>query len=203
MIRLVSEEIIFTHSKSVIVRSSLMGRRKIMKLLLKKWKWILVCLSAIICAFVTFEFVSQNNQTRIVKHIPDDSTIKIVGDYLKISDLMKAPYILEGTVTHITQPFDYGGIPFVKITFQISDTLYAQSKLDQTVTLLREQEMFTPLKKDHQYILYLYDYEGPIASNVKMICGGNLGAYEIVQGEAHSSLKTVEDYKRDIKNALQ
>ena len=51
-----------------------------MKLVLKKWKILIVCFVAIVFAFMTFIFYSYNNQVTIVKHIPDNSTEKIVGD---------------------------------------------------------------------------------------------------------------------------
>ena len=174
-----------------------------MKLVLKKWKILIVCFVAIVFAFMTFIFYSYNNQVTIVKHIPDNSTAKIVGDYLDEDDLIKAPYILEGTVTNISPSFEYGGIPFVKITFHITDILHSQSELKDNITILREQEMFTPLEKNHQYILYLYDYEGPIASQVKMICGGNLGAYEIVKEEVTNASQSIEEYKQEVKKALK
>lgn len=174
-----------------------------MRTLIKNWKVVSVCLIAIVFAFIMFIFCLHRDQVTVVKHIPDYSTAKIVGDYLEEDDLIKAPYILEGTVTDITSSFEYNGISFVKITFHINDVLYSQSELNDSVTILREQEMFTPLEKNHQYILYLYDYEGPIASHVKMICGGNLGAYEIVQGEETNVNQEVDKYKQDIKKALK
>ena len=139
----------------------------------------------------------------MVKHIPDYSSVKVVGDYLDNADLIKAPYILEGTVTDISPSFEYEGVSFVKITFHMTDILYSQSELKDSITILREQDMFTPLQINHQYILYLYDYKGPVASQVKMICGGNLGAYEIVKGEAHDTSQTLEEYKQNIKEALK
>ena len=174
-----------------------------MKTVLKKWKVLIVCLTAIIFVFIIFIFYSHNKQVTVVKHIPDNSTAKIVGDYLDEDDLIKAPYILEGTVTDISPSFEYGGIPFVKITFHINDILYSQSELKDSITILREQEMFTPLEKNRQYILYLYDYEGPIASQVKMICGGNLGAYEIVKEEVTNASQSIEEYKQEVKKALK
>ena len=85
-----------------------------MKTVLKKWKVLIVCLTAIIFVFIIFIFYSHNKQVTVVKHIPDNSTAKIVGDYLDEDDLIKAPYILEGTVTDISPSFEYGGIHLLK-----------------------------------------------------------------------------------------
>ncbi len=174
-----------------------------MKRVLKKGKLWFFCLIMIIFISIIWLFFSYHKQINVVKHIPDYSSVKVVGDYLDNADLIKAPYILEGTVTDISPSFEYESVSFVKITFHMTDILYSQSELKDSITILREQDMFTPLEINHQYILYLYDYKGPVASQVKMICGGNLGAYEIVKGEAHDTSQTLEEYKQNIKEALK
>lgn len=44
-----------------------------MKTVLKKWKVLIVCLTAIIFVFIIFIFYSHNKQVTVVKHIPDNS----------------------------------------------------------------------------------------------------------------------------------
>lgn len=64
--------------------------------------------------------------------------------------------------------------------------------------------MFVLPKQDGKYILYLYDYEGPIATNVKMICGDNLGMKEIVkQDKNQNGGIEINEYKQKVKNAIK
>ena len=69
-----------------------------MKRVLKKGKLWFFCLIMIIFISIIWLFFSYHKQINVVKHIPDYSSVKVVGDYLDNADLIKAPYILEGTV---------------------------------------------------------------------------------------------------------
>lgn len=168
---------------------------------MNKKKVFIVSLCAVVLAFVVY-FVYQKSVTKeYVNTIPNVSSAKLTGDYTTEQDLLtKSGYILEGTVTNISEPFVYSRVPFVKITFQVEETLFAERSIGETVTILRESEMFTPLEKDQKYILYLYDYEGPVAENVKMVCGGNVGAMQISKKSGKQQGETLKAYKERVKN---
>lgn len=100
-----------------------------MKVNLKSSKSILICLSAVVFVFIIFILYLNNQKVTVVKHVTDNSDVKIVGEYLVEDDLMKTPYILEGTVEDISDSFEYEGIDYVKINFRIDNVLYSKSDL--------------------------------------------------------------------------
>lgn len=178
-------------------------RKEGMKMMSKK-KVAIVVIVMLLALFIYLFLNSQKSAEPHVVAIQNNTTIQTVGDYLSESDLLsKAPYILQGKVKSISESFDYEGISFVKINFEIRESIYSINSLDKEVTILRENEMFTPLEEGHDYILYLYDYEGSIASDVKMICGGNIGAYELISDDNSNHNVSLTSYKNRIKEEVQ
>lgn len=170
---------------------------------MNKKKIGIISLVAVILAVFVFVIFQQKTEEQYVIAIPNTTSAKLLDDYTSEDDLLaKSEYILEGTVTEISEPFVYSKVPFVKITFQVEDTLFAKNNIGDTVTILRESEMFTPLEINHKYILYLYDYEGPVAKDVKMVCGANIGAMEISTKSGEQKGESLKTYKERIRNYI-
>lgn len=164
---------------------------------------IIVIITMILLMFIyLFLRNSKHPEVKVVA-IQNNTIMQSMGDYLSELDLLsKAPYILQGKVKCISESFDYEDISFVKINFEIIENIYSINSLDKEVTIIRENEMFTPLEEGHDYILYLYDYERPVASNVKMVCGGNIGAYELISDDGPNHSVSLTSYKNRIKEEV-
>lgn len=174
---------------------------------LDRKKFILI-MAVIVLAIGTSLILLNLNNTKYVSNIKSyTGNIKFVGGYESEGDLLvKASYILEGKITKKEVPFKYHSVMFEIIHFQVSDVLYSENKIDNEVLILRESEMFAPLEENEEYILYLYDYVGPIASNVKMVCGGNVGALIITnesKDKTGSKLRSLKKYKEHVKNYVR
>lgn len=132
-----------------------------------------------------------------------DSSFKLNGDFQNEDDLMKkSDYIIQGTVTHKSEPIDYNGISFEEITFEVSETLYASQDIGNTLTIIREKELFQSLETNHQYILFLSDYTDTVLGDTKMVNGGNLGVYEILPASQCDSIRTLDQFKNTIQTYI-
>lgn len=169
---------------------------------IKKVHWLGIGGSLFVILGMVFFFSSFLQPQEIIISLPHQTNAKITSEYMNEKDLMeKAPYIVEGEVTDISTPFDDGGIEYVKITFQVDEHIYVQDSLEDTVMILRENQMFTPLKKQHRYLLYLENVQNSSKKSLKAVCGGNFGAYEIIaQDHQHQNARLLKDYKKTIQS---
>lgn len=174
---------------------------------LKKNKLILVII-AVGLAFTTYFVLLNINNTRYVSSIENyTGNAKMLDDYMNEQDLLnKASYILEGKIVKKEEPYKYGSVMYEIIHFEVADVLYSEKEVGNEILILRESEMFTPLEENEDYILYLYDYIGPVASDVKMVCGANIGALKLTNDSSNrrnESGNTLSEYKEYVKNYVK
>jgi len=107
-------------------------------------------------------------------------TLKLSQEFSTFDSLLKnSPIAITGTVTTNNKEFSYKEMTFAITEVQVNEAIRGADSL-QTINILQTKSLEDPyLEKGKEVLLFLSEYEGPIADNVYVINGLYNGQFEI------------------------
>lgn len=131
-----------------------------------------VFILAILLCFVGAGFIYWDYNRK------QENLVKPSADYLNDQDLLdKAQSIVEVSNVRKDHDIQYLGTDFVLYEVSVEDVVRGEDALiDQSIKILQTVSSRYPmLETDHNYLLFLDPYEGPIVDDAYVICGMSLG----------------------------
>ena len=165
-------------------------------------KKIVLFIIAIIASITLYTFGVED----YISTVMGSDHVKLNDEYLSDEDCMeKADYIVIGKVTQVNDPYLQTPIKMNEIHLDIKDVLYQEKELSDTITIIRETDMFTPFEKNSRYLLYIKERTHEVThETVYEVCGGNVGMYKITKSRKHVNKKdTLQNYKDKVSQYIK
>lgn len=141
--------------------------------------------------FIIFSFV-------LIKKNFITST-KLSDRYLTDQDLLdKSEFIVEAIVVGKSAVISYSGAEFITFNLHVKNQVEGASlenEINVLQTIVPNDPTFKLLERGNEYVLFLDEYIGPVASNAYVICGVNLGKIEVLNDTVILNSRQKESFK--------
>ena len=129
----------------------------------------------------------------------DSVSIKLANDYMNDQDLLeKAQLIVEVSNIKNIRKIKYLDVDFLLSDAIVNDVIQGENiSAGQTISILQTQlndSDYPQLQLSGQYVLFLDEYIGPIASDAYVICGMDLGLFKKESGMIQLSKRQKQNF---------